>query len=169
MSIAQSLLPEFDQEMATTRRVLAAVPQDKFTWSPHEKSFPMGQLASHLANLPTWVMVTVHEDGIDLAPKDGEAPRAKEAKTVEEALAIFDENVSTARSALAGASDEALTANWSLLMGGETMFTLPKAAVLRTFVMSHTIHHRGQMSVYLRLAGAHVPSVYGPTADESPF
>jgi uncharacterized damage-inducible protein DinB len=169
MSIAQSLLPEFAHEADVTRKVLAAVPQDKFSWSPHEKSYSLGQLATHLANLPVWTMATIHQDSLDLNPKDGDPPKGREATTVEEVLAIYDENIAAAKDALAGASDETLTSSWTLRNGGEALFTMPKVAVLRSFVMNHQIHHRGQMSVYLRLAGAKVPSVYGPTADESPF
>jgi uncharacterized damage-inducible protein DinB len=129
----------------------------------------MGQLASHLANLPTWTMATIHHDSFDLDPADGEAPKSPEAATVEEALATYDRNIAAARDALAGATDENLRSEWNLLHGGKTILTMPKVAVIRSFVMNHQVHHRGQMSVYLRLAGAKVPAIYGPSADEAVF
>ncbi|MEZ5066349.1 MAG: DinB family protein [bacterium] len=169
MSIAQSMLPEFDQEMATTRRVLERVPEGRMDWRPHEKSFPLGSLATHVANLLSWTGITLDGDGFDVNPKDGPNAQPPLCRTTEELVARFDENVAAARAAIAGASDQKMFENWSLRNGGEVAFTLPKVAVLRSFVMNHLIHHRAQLSVYLRLCDVPLPSIYGPTADESPF
>jgi uncharacterized damage-inducible protein DinB len=166
MSISAALLPEFDQEMATTRKTLERVPEDKFDWKPHEKSMALGGLATHLANLPIWTVFTINQDSLDLNPP-GQGPYRLEPKTSrQEILEDFDKNVAAARAAIAGASDEELLKPWSLLSGGNTLMTLPKVAVLRSFVMNHLVHHRGQFSVYLRLNDIPVPSIYGPSADE---
>jgi uncharacterized damage-inducible protein DinB len=169
MPISQALLPEFDHEMASTRKTLERVPDDKFGWKPHEKSMPMGNLAVHLATLPGWTVTTLTQDSLDLAPEGGEPFKLPEAKTTEEVLGIFDTQVAAARAAVAEATDEQLMKPWSLLMTGKTIFTLPRAAVLRSFVMSHSIHHRAQLGVYLRLNDIAVPSIYGPSADEGGF
>ena len=166
MALSQALLPEFDHEMANTRKTLERVPTDKFGWKPHEKSTTMGGLATHLANLPTWVMHAIEKDSIDIAPP-GEPPlRTPHANTTEEIVETFDRNVAAARAAIGAASDEHLGKPWSLLSGGKTVMTLPRIAVLRSFVMNHTIHHRAQLGVYLRLNDVAVPSIYGPSADE---
>ncbi len=169
MPISKALLPEFDHEMASTRKTLERVPDDKFGWKPHEKSMPMGNLAVHLATLPGWTVQTLTQESLDLAPAGGEPFKLLEAKTTEEVLGIFDKQVAAARAEIAKASDEELMKPWSLLMTGQTIFTLPRAAVLRSFVMSHSIHHRAQLGVYLRLNDIPVPSIYGPSADEGGF
>ena len=166
MSISASLLPEFDLEMANTRKALERVPEDKLDWKPHEKSMSMGGLATHLANLPIWTVFTVNQDSLDLEPPGGESFRVEEKRSRREILEDFDKNVTAARDAVAGASDEELLKPWSLLKGGVTLMTLPKIVVLRSFVMNHVIHHRGQFTVYLRLNDVPVPSIYGPSADE---
>ncbi len=169
MSISASLLPEFDQEMANTRKALERVPDDKFNWKPHEKSWAMGGLATHLANLPSWTIITINQDSFDMNPPGEEPFKAPEAKSREEVLEMFDKNAAAARATIAAASDEELFKPWSLLSGGNTLMTLPKIAVLRSFVMNHIIHHRGQFTVYLRLNDIPVPSIYGPSADENPM
>jgi len=166
MSISASLLPEFDQEMANTRKALERIPDDKFDWKPHEKSWAMGGLATHLANLPIWTVYTINQDSLDLAPPGGGSFRVEEKGSRREILEDFDKNVAAARDAIAGASDEEMLKPWTLLKGGVTLMTLPKIAVLRSFVMNHIIHHRGQFTVYLRLNDVPVPSIYGPSADE---
>ena len=169
MAISDELLPEFDQEMASTRRTLERVPQDKFGWTPHEKSGTMGWLAGHLANIPTWASLTVNQDELDLAP-GGHAPTPPPPPaSTEELVAMFDKNAAAARAAIAGASDDELRKPWSLLQNGTTMMTLPKVAVVRSFVMNHLIHHRAQLGLYLRLNDIPVPSIYGPSADENPM
>jgi uncharacterized damage-inducible protein DinB len=166
MAISASLLPEFDQEMANTRKALERVPDDKLGWKPHEKSMSMGGLATHLANLPIWTVLTINQDSLDLEPPGGGSLRVEEKRSRREILEDFDKNVTAARDAVAGASDEELLKPWSLLKGGVTLMTLPKIVVLRSFVMNHVIHHRGQFTVYLRLNDVPVPSIYGPSADE---
>jgi uncharacterized damage-inducible protein DinB len=166
MSISASLLPEFDQEMANTRKALERMPDDKFDWKPHEKSGTMGWLANHLANLPSWTVYTINQDSLDLAPTDGESIKWEGKGSRQELLDYFDKNVGAARAAIAEASDEEFLKPWSLLKGGVTLMTLPKIAVMRGFVMNHIIHHRGQFTVYLRLNDVPVPPIYGPSADE---
>ena len=166
MSISASLLPEFDQEMANTRKALERMPDDKFDWKPHEKSGTMGWLANHLANLPSWTVYTINQDSLDLAPTDGESLKWEGQGSRQELLDYFDKNVGAARAAIAEASDEEFLKSWSLLKGGVTLMTLPKIAVMRGFVMNHIIHHRGQFTVYLRLNDVPVPPIYGPSADE---
>jgi len=168
MSIAETLLPEFDNEMASTRRALERVPEDRLAWKPHEKSMTLGRLASHLSELPSWATETVSEDSFDIAPPDGKSKyTAANFATREEILGAFDAGVRQARERIAATDDAAMFQPWSLKRGGETVFTLPRAAVLRTWLFSHVIHHRGQLTVYLRLTGTPVPSIYGPSADES--
>ncbi|MCL7973263.1 MAG: DinB family protein [marine benthic group bacterium] len=167
MSISAAMLPEFDHEMANTRKTLERVPDAAFAWKPHEKSSSMQDLASHLANLPAWTAVTIQQDGIDMAPPDGsEPPRQPAATSTAEALETFDRNVAEAREVLAGASDAVMMETWSLLNGGETVFSMPKVAVMRSFILNHMIHHRGQLTVYLRMHDVPLPAIYGPSADE---
>jgi uncharacterized damage-inducible protein DinB len=164
--ISQALLPEFDMEMANTRKTLERVPDDKLGWKPHEKSMPLGRLAGHLAELPSWAVNTIAQDTLDIAPVDGPTFKAVTATSRQEALDLFDKHVSEARAAIADASDDELMKPWSLLKGGQTLMTMPKIVVLRGFVMNHNIHHRAQLGVYLRLNDIAVPSIYGPSADE---
>jgi uncharacterized damage-inducible protein DinB len=165
MPLVDALLPEFDHEMSTTRKVLERVPEDRFSWQPHAKSFSIGTLAAHLANLPNWGTETLTKAEIDLT--GGQAPSAFASKT--ELMTAFDRNTAAMRAALVGKTDAELLAMWSLKHAGKTMFSMPKTAVLRSFVLSHVIHHRGQLSVYLRLLDVPVPSIYGPSADEPAF
>jgi uncharacterized damage-inducible protein DinB len=166
MTISETLLPEFDQEMGNTRKTLERVPDDRFDWKPHPKSMPMGNLANHLATIPNWASITVNTDSLDLAPPDGSEYPREIATSQKQLLELFDRKTAEARAAIAGTTDEHLMKPWSLLMGGKTMMTLPRAAVLRSFVMNHTIHHRAQLGVYLRLNDISVPGMYGPSADE---
>ena len=166
MGLSQTLLPEFDHETANTRKTLERVPDEKFDWKPHEKSMPMGGLATHLANILIWATYTINGDSIDIAPSGGEPLRVPQATSRQELLDIFDKNLAEARAAIAGASDEHLLKPWSLLSGGKTIMTLPRIAVLRSFIMNHSIHHRAQLGVYLRLNDIPVPSIYGASADE---
>jgi uncharacterized damage-inducible protein DinB len=169
MSISKMLLPEFDHEMATTRKVLERIPEDKFGWKPHEKSMTLDGLATHLANIPSWTKNTFEVDELDIAPPGAPPYRLEPAKSRAEVLDAFDKNVAEARAAIEGATDENWQGKWSLLMTGKTIFTLPRPAVWRGFIMSHSIHHRAQLAVYLRLLDVPVPSIYGPSADEGSF
>jgi len=163
--IAQSMLPEFDMEMANTRKTLERVPDDKFGWKPHEKSFSLGDLATHVANIPSWAKITIETAGLDMS-KPFEPPKASSRADL---LKIFDENVTAARESLQGVSDAALQEMWSLRTGDEVHFSAPRIACLRGFVMNHIIHHRAQLGVYLRLNDVALPPIYGPSADEQSF
>jgi uncharacterized damage-inducible protein DinB len=169
MAIAHSLLPEFEMEMANTRKTLERVPDEKFEFKPHPKSGSMGWLAGHLANLPLWAVMTLKEDSLDIAPAGGQPFKLPETKNRQQVLEVFDQNVADAKKGIAAASDEQLMRPWSLLKTGQTIMTMPKIAVLRSFVLNHIIHHRAQMGVYLRLNDIPVPSIYGPSADEGSF
>lgn len=163
MKMSDALLPEFDQEMATTRKVLERVPDDRLGWKPHEKSMSLGRLASHVAELPVWVETILHQDGFDMAaPRDKPRDLASSREMVER----FDSVIAKARTLLAAAEDQTLLQPWSLKNGDHVIFTQSRAGVLRSMVYSHSIHHRGQLSVYLRLNDVPVPSIYGPSADE---
>ena len=165
MSIAEMLLPELDHEMASTRKLLEIVPEADADWRPHPKSTTLGDLAAHLATLPLWGRLTIELPELDLGtPANASVARVKFTNTAE-VLAKFDENLRGARAALVSASDETMRAPWSLRNRGATVFTIPRMAVMRSFVLSHMIHHRGQLTVYLRLRDVPLPSIYGPTAD----
>lgn len=165
MAIAQAMLPEFDYEMANTRKTLERVPDDKFDWKAHEKSFSIGSVASHLANLPGWTNVAIGMDVFDMAP-DGQSLKAPTLQSRQEVLDAFDKNVAAARKALESETDEHVLQTWKLLSNGHELLAMPRVAVLRSFVLNHIIHHRGQLTVYLRLNDIPVPSLYGPSADE---
>lgn len=162
MSMVDALLPEFDHEMTMTRRLLERVPDDRLAWKPHAKSMSIGGLATHLSNLPWWGQVTLNDTEFDLAA----FPNQAEAGSRAQILDTFDRNVTATRAALTGKNDAELMVPWALKRAGHTIFSLPKASVWRAFVLSHVIHHRGQLSVYLRLLDVPVPSIYGPSADE---
>ena len=158
--IPSSLLPEFDQEMKATRRVIERVPSDKAEWRPHPKSFPLGHLAQLLSWMPGWITNAVRETKLDLKQAGGYS-----FEKTETLLEIFDRNVREAREALAGASEADFAVPWSLTRGAQVLMSLPRSDVVRQTI-SHLSHHRGQMTVYLRLLDIPVPSIYGPTADE---
>jgi uncharacterized damage-inducible protein DinB len=167
MRIADTLLPEFDHEMANTRKMLERIPDEKWNWRPHPKSWTTGELAAHIATIPAWMVDTIETDSLDFAPPGGEPFKPAVFASKEEALAAFDKGVAGARAALAGAEDGHLMKEWALLAGGQTIFAMPRAACIRSFVMNHNVHHRAQLGMYLRLCDAAVPGMYGPSADES--
>ena len=160
MSLSEMLLPEFDQEMKTTRRLLERVPSEKATWKPHPKSFSLGHLAQLVSWMPGWITNTLQEPSLDLAKGGGYS-----TEKTETLLAGFDKNVSEARAALAATTDATFQENWSLKMGDNVLFTSKRAEVVRQHI-NHFVHHRGQLTVYLRLIDVPIPSIYGPTADE---
>ena len=166
MSFSEALLPEYDQEMAGVRKTLERVPENKFTWKPHEKSGTMIWLAGHLANIPSWAMYAIKEDALDMAPNGVPMAPPPTPKSSKELLETFDKNLADGRAAIAGASDTHLLKPWSLLNNGKSVLTLPRIACLRSWVMNHSIHHRAQLGVYLRLNNLPVPAIYGPSADE---
>jgi uncharacterized damage-inducible protein DinB len=166
MSISETLLPEYDQEMTNTRKLLACVPDGKWDYKPHEKSMPMGRLAGHVAELPSWALHTIQVKQLDLTPADGPGFTPFIPASQKELLETFDKNVAEARNAIAGATDEHLAETWSLIYRGQTVLSMPRAAVLRGVVMNHLIHHRAQLGVYLRMNEVAIPGMYGPSADE---
>jgi len=163
MSIAQKLLPELKYEASNTRKVLERLPDEHFDWKPHEKSFSLGQLAAHIANLPSWLTIALSTDEFDLA--SGGFARTDD-KNFSDVMNRFEAKINAASEALSAASDEKLTGTWLLKKGGVKMLELPRVAVIRSMVMNHTIHHRGEMIVYMRLLNLKVPGLYGPSADE---
>jgi uncharacterized damage-inducible protein DinB len=165
MSFAGILLPEFDHEMASTRALLERVPEADADWRPHPKSYSLGDLAAHIARIPQWGRYVFEQPELDFgAPANAALARARFTTTAE-LMDRFDSNVREARTALAAAPDESMRTKWALRNGETTIFSLPRAAVFRGFILSHMIHHRGQLSVYLRLRDVALPSIYGPTAD----
>ena len=162
MPIAQMLLPEFDQEMANTRKMLERVPDGKFDYKPHEKSMALGRLAAHTAEMASWVSGILQVERMDFTGEEKPFSPA----TRKEILDAFDKNVAEARQALSKATDEDLAKIWTLTYKGQQIFAMPRAAVLRTMVISHLIHHRSQLGVYLRLNNIEIPGMYGPSADE---
>ena len=166
MTIGQSMLPEFDQEMQNTRKTLERVPEDKWNWKPHDKSGTVGWLAGHIATLPGWTTMTINTEQLDYAPVGGASYQPPKIENRKDLLAVFDKESAEARAALAAVSDQELMKGWTLLAGGKTIFTMPRIACIRGFVMNHLIHHRAQLGVYFRLLNMPVPGLYGPSADE---
>jgi uncharacterized damage-inducible protein DinB len=165
MSIAESLIPEFNNEMKTTRSLLERVPEDKADWKPHQKSMSLGKLSIHLATLPSLAIRALNATEMDMNPPGGPAFVPPSFESLGRTLELFDKNEADVREALSNASDAELMTEWSLKNGGATIFAMPRVAVLRSIVMNHIIHHRGQLSVYLRLLDVPLPSIYGPSAD----
>jgi uncharacterized damage-inducible protein DinB len=167
MTIGQSMLPEFDEEMKNTRKMLERVPDDKWSWKPHEKSGTMGWLAGHVGTVPEWIAMTIKTEELDYAPVDGPSYESPKITNRKELLAAFDKASAEARAALASVSDQEIIKGWKLLAGGKEIFTLPRVACIRGMCMNHLIHHRAQLTVYFRLVGVPVPGMYGPSADEN--
>lgn len=166
MGAADGLLPDFDHEMAVTRQLLERLPEDAFPWRPHEKSFSLAALATHLAEIPRWGTTILDRDDYDMTAV---APGPRTAATSRaEVMTAFDRTVSDVRRAIVTRSDAELLAPWTLKRDGQTLLTMPRIAALRRFVLHHVIHHRGQLTVYLRLHDVPLPPLYGPTADERP-
>jgi uncharacterized damage-inducible protein DinB len=165
MSIADSLLPEFDRETGLTRQLLERVPTEKASWKPHPKSFSLGDLSLHLANLLTWAVSTMKQTEFDVNPPGGSGFVPRKFESTAATLKVLDENIRTTRSVIAGATDGEMMVMWTFKNGGKTIFSMPRVAVIRSFVMNHMIHHRGQLTVYLRELDVPLPQMYGPTAD----
>ena len=162
MAISETLISEFQQEAVSTRQLLERVPQDKLSWKPHDKSMPLGRLATHLAELPSWTKVTLKQDTLDVA---GFSPTTLES--VAEILELFDKNATECVEVLKDTPDEEYAKTWSMTQDGNAVFSAPKGAVMRSFVMNHMVHHRGQLTVFLRLNDVPLPMTYGPSADET--
>ncbi len=167
MTIGKSLIPEFEMEMAGTRRVLERVPDDKFDWKIHDKSNTIGWVANHLADIPGWVDMTVRHDSLDVHPPGGEPFQSPTETSTSAILQLFDRNVVAGRQLLDEVSDETLFEPWALLKEGEKVMEMPRLVVIRTWVLNHTIHHRAHLCVYLRVNDIPVPGLYGPSADEA--
>ena len=165
MSIAESILPEYDHEITTLRTLLAVVPEQNAEWRPHPKSMALGALAAHLSNLCAWVPITLTQTELDLNPPGGSGDTPPGFTTTVKLLADFDRGAAAARAAIAATSDADFQVPWTLKSGEHVIFTEPRFRVLRLWTINHQIHHRGQLSVYLRLRGVPLPSIYGPTAD----
>ncbi|HWH52939.1 MAG TPA: DinB family protein [Gemmatimonadaceae bacterium] len=165
MTFAEWFLPELDHEMRTTRSLLERVPFDNPVWKPHAKSTSLGDLASHVVNLAGYGVRVATEPEINFAPAGGAPYAPKVYRDRNELLAAFDANAAKSRAAIAALPEQALGVPWSLKFGDHVIFTQPRGLVLRSFFMNHIIHHRGQLSVYLRLNDVPLPSIYGPTAD----
>ncbi|HET7584490.1 MAG TPA: DinB family protein [Gemmatimonadaceae bacterium] len=165
MSIAQAFLPEFDQEMTTTRALLERVPVTQNSWKPHEKSMTLGRLSAHVATIAHFGPHIVDAEEFDLMSDDAETLRMADFDSTQALLKVFDETTANARRAIAGASDDALRQPWALRRGDRTIMSVPRSAALRTLLLNHLIHHRGQLSVYLRLNDVPLPGIYGPSAD----
>jgi uncharacterized damage-inducible protein DinB len=166
MKYSETILPEFDREMANTRKVLERVPEDRLDWRPHPKSNTIGWNVNHLAEMPGWVEGTLTKPSWDIAPAGGESYQSPKLTTRQQLLDLFDRNVAAARKAIAAVKDEDMAQSWSLLRAGMPIFTMPRAAVIRGFVLNHMIHHRAVLCVYLRLNNIPVPGMYGPSGDE---
>ncbi len=162
MRMTDGLAMELEHEAKSLRKALSRVPDDKLAWKPHERSMSMGMLASHLAEIPGWVLPTLHQDELEM-PADYK-PWTAAANA--ELLDRFESNLKKALEALRGYPDEKLMQTWTLRSGGLTFFALPRGVVLRSMILNHLVHHRGQLTVYLRLNNIPVPAVYGPSADE---
>lgn len=163
MPLNQTLLPELEQEGASTRKILALVPFTNPDWKPHEKSMTMLRLATHIAELPGWISMTINTTELDFAKSEY---KPFVAASNEELLKMYDESLAKAMEDLGNASDATLMENWTMRNGDTVYFTMPKMAVLRTWCFNHLVHHRAQLGVYLRLNNILLPSIYGPTADE---
>ena len=166
MRMTELFLAELDREASATRRTLQRVPEGHNDWKPHQKSMPLGHLATLVATMPAWIDTMINKDELDLRPQDGSTFRPQEAKTNRELLQDFDESVIKARKALESTTDEHLMKPWRLLAAGQVMAEQPRHIMLRDSVFNHLAHHRGQLTVYLRLNNASVPAIYGPSADE---
>jgi uncharacterized damage-inducible protein DinB len=165
VQLMDMLLPEFDHETAATRQLVERAPESRSSWTPHAKSSTLGDLCMHLARIPFWAVMVMQATSYDLDPPDGSAPPPGRYESHAATLHLFDDNVAQGRAAIGTATDVDLQARWTLQQGGRTLFAMPRVSVLRSFVLSHMIHHRGQLSVYLRLCDVPLPPIYGPTAD----
>jgi uncharacterized damage-inducible protein DinB len=166
MTIAETILPEFDQEMANTRKVLERLPDDKLDWQPHPKSHTIGWNANHVADIVHWLDVVLSTTSIDIAPVGGPPYELPKLASRQEILDLFDRNVAAARKAIAEVKDEDMRHLWTLSRAGQPIFTMPRSGVFRGMILNHLIHHRAHLCVYLRLNDVPVPGMYGPSGDE---
>lgn len=158
-------LAAFDQIVAGARTLLEIIPDDRLDWRPHDRSWTLGELATHISNLPSWTIATLSVSEFDISPADGGPPPTTPPSSSAELVEALDGSAAAARAAIEGSTEEEMRGPWTMLVAGEPRFTLPKAVVLRTFIMDHLIHHRAQLGVYLRMLDVPVPQLFGPTAD----
>jgi uncharacterized damage-inducible protein DinB len=168
MKLTELFLAELDREVPRSRHALEQVPADKRDWKPHDKSMAFGYLADMVATIPSWLAMIVKQDELDIAPKGGQQFRPPESKTSDEFIAALEKSAADARAAIQGVDDAFLQTRWKLLAGGQVVADMPRHQMLRETI-NHWAHHRGQMTVYLRLMGAKVPALYGPSADDKTF
>ena len=168
MKLTELLLAELDREVERSRRALEQVPEGRYDWKPHERSMIFGYLANMVATIPQWVAMEINQDELDVAPSDGRKMEQKRMDTSDELLKALDKAAVDARSALKTTTDEYLMTNWRLLARGQVVMEAPRYVMIQDTI-NHWSHHRGQMTVYLRLMGAKVPSIYGPSADDNQF
>jgi len=169
MTLAEIFAADLEREAVGTRRVLERVPEGREDWKPHEKSMPMGYLATLVATMPSWIPMMINHDQWDIMPADGPKYKPEELHTARDLVAAFDRHVARAREVLATATDEHLMKSWRFVVGGQVASEQPRHVMIRDAVLNHLAHHRGQLTVYLRLNDAPVPAIYGPSADEGRF
>ena len=167
MRLNEMLLREFNGDLKTTIKVLERIPEDKLDWRPHEKSWTLGELATHISNIPSWVKPTTLQESLDIAPEGKEPPKTEPLKSRAEILENLKKYAEEAAAALSAIDDEALMKEWTMLSGGHKVFTIPRVTVLRNFILNHMIHHRAQLCLYFRLNDIPVPAIFGPSADET--
>ncbi len=163
MSIGQSMLGEFDHEMANTRKTLERLPLDKLEWKPDPKSMSLGRLAGHVVEMVGWGKMIIDTDSLDMNPNEH---KPLEVTSRDQIVGLLDQNAAALRSAMAATSDADMMKEWALKIGGNTLFSMPRVACIRSMIMNHIIHHRAQLTVYYRMVGVPVPALYGPSADE---
>ena len=168
MKLTEYLLEELDREVDRSRRALESIPQGKYDWKPHEKSMILGYLANMVATIPTWITMEVKQDQLDVAPPEGSKTEVKRMDKAAELVAALDKSAAEARAALQQTTDEHLQTSWKLLARGNVVLEAPRYVMIQDTI-NHWSHHRGQMTVYLRLLGAKVPAIYGPSADDKEF
>ena len=168
MKLTEFLLAELDREVERSRRALEQVPEGKYDWKPHEKSMIFGYLANMVATIPTWIAMEINQDELDVAPAEGSNMEQKRMETSNELVAALDKSAAGARSAFEKTTDEHLQTSWRLLARGQVVMEAPRYVMIQD-TLNHWAHHRGQMTVYLRLMGAKVPALYGPSADDKEF
>lgn len=169
MKMTELFLADLEREAASTRRALERVPEGRYDWKPHEKSMPLGYLATIVATILGWIQFMVEEDQLDMTPQGDSKHKPRKLTTRAELIAALDDSVAKARQALENTTDEHLLTTWKFVVGGHVASENPRHIMIRDAVFSHLAHHRGQLTVYLRLNDAPVPSIYGPSADENPF
>jgi uncharacterized damage-inducible protein DinB len=168
MELKDYLAAEVEREVGRSRKALTEIPEGKYDWKPHEKSMILGYLSMMVATIPTWIVMQIKQDELDIAPKDGPKMEHKRMDNSADLVAALDKTAADAREAFAQTTDQHLLTNWRLLAGGQSVLEAPRYEMIQDTI-NHWVHHRGQLTVYLRLMGAKVPAIYGPSADDTSF